>query len=643
VSAPIPWAEANQRHLVAALDRVRVALERHAGGAARAADDPAAEIPREGQPPPALARLEVAFGLSGFERDLLLLCAGVELDAAFAALCRDAQSGAPAGPTFGLALAALPGAHWSALAPAAPLRYWRLVEPVTGEGLTSSRLRIEERVLHFLTGTGSLDERLQGLAEPLEGGGDLPPSHGAVADRIVALWSAREEPPALVSLCGDDRWGKHAVAAAACGALGLAPHRMRAADVPAGAVEREALARLWEREAVLGGCALLVEVDDADPPEVVRAAAALADRVRSPLLAASRDPLRGAGRPALRLDVDRPTPDEQRALWLGALGAGAAGLNGELDPVVSQFRLGAREIRLASTAAGRAAAGEGLAASLWDACRTQSRPRLDDLAQRIDTGVGWEDLVLPGPQTQTLREITAQVRRRAQVYERWGFGRGARGLGIAALFSGPSGTGKTLAAEVLAGELRLDLYRIDLSQVVSKYIGETEKNLRRVFDAAEEGGAVLLFDEADALFGKRSEVKDSHDRYANIEVSYLLQRMETYRGLAVLTTNLRSALDTAFLRRLRFVVAFPFPDAAQRAEIWRRALPPETPTRGLDFVKLARLGVAGGNIRNIALAAAFLAAEAGDPLGMEHLLQAARGEYAKLERPLGAPEIAGWT
>jgi hypothetical protein len=643
VSAASPWAEANQRHLVAALDRVRAALERHAGGAAGAAEDPPAEIPWEGQPPPALARLEAAFGLSGFERDLLLLCAGAELDAAFSALCRDAQGGAPAGPTFGLALAALPGAHWSALAPAAPLRYWRLVEPAPGEGLTSGRLRIDERVLHFLTGTGSLDERLQGLAAPLEGGGELPPSHGAVADRIVALWSAGEEPPALVCLCGDDRWGKHAVAAAACGALGLAPHRMRAADVPAGAAEREALARLWEREAVLGGCALLVEVDDADPPEVVRAAAALADRVRSPVLAASRDPLRGAGRPALRLDVDRPTADEQRALWLGALGAEAAGLNGELDPVVSQFRLGAREIRLASTAAGRAADGESLAASLWDACRTQSRPRLDDLAQRIDTGVGWEDLVLPGPQAQTLREITAQVRRRAQVYERWGFGRGARGLGIAALFSGPSGTGKTLAAEVLAGELRLDLYRIDLSQVVSKYIGETEKNLRRVFDAAEEGGAVLLFDEADALFGKRSEVKDSHDRYANIEVSYLLQRMETYRGLAVLTTNLRSALDTAFLRRLRFVVAFPFPDAAQRAEIWRRSLPPETPTRGLDFAKLARLGVAGGNIRNIALAAAFLAAEAGEPLGMEHLLQAARAEYAKLERPLGAPEIAGWT
>jgi SpoVK/Ycf46/Vps4 family AAA+-type ATPase len=199
-----------------------------------------------------------------------------------------------------------------------------------------------------------------------------------------------------------------------------------------------------------------------------------------------------------------------------------------------------------------------------------------------------------------------------------------------------------MAAEVLANELRLDLYRIDLAGVVSKYIGETEKNLRRVFDAAEDGGAVLLFDEADALFGKRSEVKDSHDRYANIEVSYLLQRMEAYRGLAILTTNQKGALDPAFLRRLRFVVQFPFPDAAQRAEIWRRVFPASTPTEGLDLAKLAKLNVAGGNIRNIALNAAFFAAGAGEPVRMSYVREAARIEYAKLERPLTDAEIGGW-
>jgi SpoVK/Ycf46/Vps4 family AAA+-type ATPase len=269
--------------------------------------------------------------------------------------------------------------------------------------------------------------------------------------------------------------------------------------------------------------------------------------------------------------------------------------------------------------------------------------RLDDLAQRIEPAATWEDLVLPEPQKKALTEIVANVRQRAKVYDGWGFAtKGSRGLGISALFAGASGTGKTMAAEVLAGQLELDLYRIDLSSVVSKYIGETEKNLRRVFDAAEEGGAVLLFDEADALFGKRSEVKDSHDRYANIEVSYLLQRMETYRGLAILTTNMKGELDTAFLRRLRFVVQFPFPDAAQRARIWERIFPADTPTEGLDTAKLAKLNVAGGNIRNIALQAAFLAADEGMPVRMVHLLHAAYTEYTKLEKPLTEAEIGGW-
>ena len=249
----------------------------------------------------------------------------------------------------------------------------------------------------------------------------------------------------------------------------------------------------------------------------------------------------------------------------------------------AQFHLDAETIQSlgASVLAEERAHGhrpQPLEARLWDACRVRAQPRMDSLAQRIEPAATWDDLVLPGPALDLLREIAVHVRHRARVYGAWGFAaRGARGLGISALFAGASGTGKTMAAEVIAHELRLDLYRIDLSQVVSKYIGETEKNLRRVFDAAEEGGAILLFDEADALFGKRSEVKDSHDRYANIEVSYLLQRMECYRGLAILTTNRKNDLDPAFLRRIRFVVQFPFPDAAQRAEIWRRIFPAETP------------------------------------------------------------------
>jgi SpoVK/Ycf46/Vps4 family AAA+-type ATPase len=347
-------------------------------------------------------------------------------------------------------------------------------------------------------------------------------------------------------------------------------------------------------------------------------------------------------RPSLAVDVPPPSRAEQRAAWHQALGASAAALNGHVDALVTQFNLSTTAITAASSEARGLHLGDGppsAAQLLWDACRVQSRPQMDDLAQRIEPVATWSDLVLPEAQRRTLQEIVIHVRQRATVYEEWGFGaKGGRGLGISALFAGASGTGKTLAAEVLAHVLRLVVYRIDLS----KYIGETEKNLRRAFDAAEAGGAVLLFDEADALFGKRSEVKDSHDRYANIEVSYLLQRMEAYRGLAILTTNLKNAIDPAFMRRIRFIVQFPFPDAALRSEIWRRIFPAATPTERLDVGKLARLNVAGGNIRNIALNAAFHAADAGEPVRMSHLEQAARAEYAKLEKALTDAEIGGW-
>ena len=636
--SPDAWAEANQRHLVASLARLRRALEAHAaGGSPPEADD---EEPWTLPAPPALTRLAEAFALSPFERDVVLLAAGVEMDAAFAALCRDASG--RAAPTFALALAALGGAHWSALAPGAPLRYWRLVEVGAGETLATAPVRIDERVLHFLAGAGGLDERLHPLAEAVDEGGALPPSQRRAAERLAELWVRPAPVAPLPVLCGDPRAGTRTVAAAACAEVGLGLHAVRAADLPAPAAERESLARLWDREAVLGGSALLVELDDADPPETVRAAVAFAERLRGPVALAARDIPRTGQRPAARVEVEPPTSGEQRALWLGTLGEAGAALDGRLDAVVSQFRLGARDIAAAGAEALGGGEGE-LGSRLWAACRTRARPRLDELAQRLEGGARWDDLVLPEAQAATLRQIVLHVRHRARVYEEWGFARpGARGLGISALFAGPSGTGKTLAAEVVAGELGLDLYRIDLSQVVSKYIGETEKNLRRVFDAADEGGAVLLFDEADALFGKRSEVKDAHDRYANIEVGYLLQRMESYRGLAVLTTNLKDSLDTAFLRRLRFVVHFPFPEPAQRAEIWRRAFPAGTPTEGLDTARLARLSVAGGNIRNIALGAAFLAADDGTPVRMLHLLAAARAEMAKQEKPLSPGEVAGW-
>jgi hypothetical protein len=655
------WLTANQAHLVRALARIKALLRRHAGRhrpaaaegqeAAPAVDEGEA-APPECEPPPALEALCAAFALSPFERDVLLLCAGLELESSFAPLCAAAQ-GAPerAYPTFSLALAALPEAHWSALSPEGPLRRWRLIEVGAGPALTASPLRLDEAVLHYLAGVPHLDERLAALVEPLSptAAEDLAAAHAAVAERVVAVWSAARGRGALpvVQLCGPDAGDCRAVAAAAAAAVGLRVRALPAELIPAGAAELDALVHLWGREAALGGLVLLAECDgaDADPAEGAgraRAVGRLVERAHGPAIVVGRERRGGWHGPVVSFDVSRPTRAEQRAAWRAALGETVDADAQGADALASQFNLSLPAIRSAAAAAA-AAADTDVGRAAWDVCRVLCRARLEGLAERIEPAAGWDDLVLPGPQAEAVRRIPLHVRHRATVYDDWGFAAAsARGLGISALFAGASGTGKTLAAEVLARELRLDLYRIDLAGVVSKYIGETEKNLRRVFDAAEDGGAVLLFDEADALFGKRSEVKDSHDRYANIEVSYLLQRMEAYRGLAILTTNQKSALDPAFLRRLRFVVQFPFPDAAQRAAIWRRVFPPSAPTAGLDVAKLARLNVPGGSIRNIALGAAFLAAEDGGPVRMSHLLEAARDEYAKLERPLPAAEVGGW-
>jgi ATP-dependent 26S proteasome regulatory subunit len=663
-NAGLDWHQANQRYLMAALACVRAALESHIAGEA---GDPYAHAGVRQETlrtlcdrmpaPPALDTLGATFNLSPFERDVVLLSAGAELDSTFAALCAAAQDDPQrAYPTFSLALAVLPAAHWSALTPTAPLRRWRLIEIGAGGTLMTSPLRIDERVLHYLTGLQHLDEHLIGFVQPEPAVSDLVPSHREIAEGIARTWAQAHRPGRLpvVQLCGVEMAGKRAIAAMACEMLGLNLYSMPAQVIPSTPHELDSLMRLWEREAALSLSALLLDCEDLDRHDTARESVVtrFIEEVSGAVFVTGRERRMVQRRPIVTFDIRKPRADEQRVLWHETLGAAVPVLNGQVERLVAQFDLSAPVIRSACARAlgdwpahapTQPAALARMGARLWEACRTQARPRLDDLAQRIEPVATWEDLVLPESQLQTLHEIAAHVRQRAKVYEEWGFAaKSARGLGISALFAGPSGTGKTMAAEVLANELQLDLYHIDLSQVVSKYIGETEKNLRRVFDAAEEGGAILLFDEADALFGKRSEVKDSHDRYANIEVSYLLQRMEAYRGLAILTTNMKKALDSAFLRRIRFVVQFPFPDAAARTEIWRRIFPPDTPTEGLDVQKLARLNVAGGNIRNIALNAAFLAADAGEPVRMAHLLQAARTEYSKLEKSLTDAEVEEW-
>ncbi|NEP18603.1 MAG: ATP-binding protein, partial [Leptolyngbya sp. SIO4C1] len=638
------WLAANQQYLTHALAEVRALLEQRTAASSAAEPAQTTSAPAITSVPPAIETLCQLFGLTPFERQIVLLCAGVELDARFASLCATLH-GDPRQPyaTFSLALEVLPEAHWTALYPDSSLRRWRLVEVGSSEGLTRSPLRIDERVLHYLTGGDHLDERLAALMTSVAAAEPLVPSHQALAERLVAIWAqtAVGQTLPVVQLCGADSSSQRAIAARACAILGLNIHALSTQVLPTDPRELEALMRLWEREAALSQSALLLDCQGTADAARSQAISHLVETLNSGLILISQERRRPDIRPLITQDVRPPTLHEQQSLWQSALAPVGIELNGAVTPLVSQFNLNAPKIRSVCIEAlghlGREKEveerekGKGerekesplhpspftlhpspfeLQTLLWDICRVQTRPHLEDLAQRIEPKATLDDLVLPELQKQLLREIAVHVRQKLTVYEDWGFAsKSARGLGISALFAGLSGTGKTMAAEVLAQTLRLDLYRIDLSSVVSKYIGETEKNLRRVFDAAEQGGAILLFDEADALFGKRSDVKDSHDRYANIEVSYLLQRMEAYQGLAILTTNLKTALDTAFLRRLRFIVQFPFPDMAQRAEIWRRIFPETTPTKGLDVEKLARLNVSGGNIRNIAVYAAFLAAE----------------------------------
>jgi len=583
----------------------------------------------------ALSLLVGRLGLSDFERDTLLLCAAVEIDGRVSSLCEAGY------PTFRTALENLPEAHWSALLPEAPLRRWRLVEVSAGPVLTASQLRIDETVLHFLMGVESLDERVRPLVEEIEAPEALPESYRAPLGEIARYWANGDRP--LVRLEGGPARSREALAAAGCASVGLRLYGIRAGRIPANWSERETLARIWERFAAINSVALLIDSEGAGPVER-EAAAWLAQQLQTAVLV-SGGGLNATGRRTVRVAVHRPDAREQRAMWDRVLGDRAASLNGDMDRVAAQFPLDLASMRAAGARAVERAGDGDLLPMLWEECRAESRPALDGLAQRIDARAKWKDIVLPGPSMDLLRAIASHVRRQGQVLERWGFAaQSARGLGSTALFCGPSGVGKTMAAEVLANELGLDLYRIDLSQVVSKYIGETEKTLRSIFDAAEDTGALLLFDEADALFGKRTEVRDSHDRFANIEVSYLLQRIEAFRGrgLTLLTTNMRSALDGAFMRRIRYIVNFPFPDVALRRRIWETTFPEEMPRQGLNADKLARLNLPGGNIRNIALNAAFLAAEDGSPVTMSHLLVAARRECGKLEKPLTDAEVGGW-
>jgi hypothetical protein len=600
------------------------------------------------EPSTPLQQLRALFDLTPFEFDVLVLCAGASLESRFQAACAAAHNDPRATwPTFGLALSVLADPHWSAISRTRSLRYWHLVEPGAGPVLHAP-LQIDERVLQYILGVPTMDGRLEALVRPVplaapSNGSVSTPRHAHAVNLATDHWrrSLRARQPIL--LIGRQASTRQAVFAEICRQSGFHPYLIGAADIPSAIGEREEFARLWTREAALASAALCIRCDEVENSRNVASWLAL---VEAPV-AIEVD----HGSPLERLDGVRLhltglTAPERAEIWRESLGPLAEGMNGQVERIAEHFHFDEPDIRLfASTARAQARTDprRNPGEVAWGICREYARRSFDSLAKRIEPRARWDDLVLPAGQMETLRHIVIHLRRRAVVNEQWGFAqRYARGLGLNALFAGGSGTGKTMAAEIIAGELDLDLYQIDLASVVSKYIGESEKNLRRVFDAADESGAILLFDEADALFGKRSEVRDSHDRYANLEISYLLQRMEAYRGVAILTTNMQHALDPAFVRRIRFIVQFPFPDAASRTRIWERVFPHAAPLGELDFAQLGQLMVSGGVIRNIATHAAFLAADDQTPVGMTHLLAAARGEYAKMEKPLTAVETRGW-
>ena len=468
-----------------------------------------------------------------------------------------------------------------------------------------------------------------------------------------------------ILLQGDDGTGKGEAAQAVCAEWGqplLSIHLPRALSLTSDLTET---ARLAVREAYLSGAALYWHGYDAlfgnDPSLSLYRETFHAALFEYPVVSflpvedTKRQPDRALLHAPRLVRVSLPRPDYalRHALWSRFLDGHTSAPDTDLSTVAGRFRLTSGHIRDAAADACHRATQRPpgqqspMTADLFAGARARTGGQLAKLAKKIEPRHTWADLVLPDDQIAQLYEMCDQIRYRHVVLDEWGFDRKlSMGKGLNALFAGPSGTGKTMAAEVIVGDLGLDLYKIDLSTVVSKYIGETEKNLERIFRAARNSNAILFFDEADALFGKRSEVRDAHDRYANVEISYLLQKMEEYDGLVILTSNLNKNMDEAFVRRMHFTVEFPYPEEADRLRLWQTLFPAEAP-RALDVdldLLASRYRLTGGNIRNVILGAAFLAARDGGVIGMDHLLWATRREFQKLGRLVNDREfqVGSW-
>jgi AAA+ superfamily predicted ATPase len=629
-----------------------------------------------------LEELARTFGLSDFDVDVLLVALAPELDLRYERLYAYLQDDVTSRrPTVDLALNLLCSSREEKLVrrvhfgPGAPLLRTGLVELASDQAegrppLLSQALQVDPQVVRYLFGQPGLDLPLAAfcdLRQPPNPLSQAPVAEGTKTRLRMLLRDAMDrEAPLFLRFRGPPGVGKRMTASGLASEAGA---RLLIADL-ATLPERDSFAatmRLLFRGALLSAAVLyLTGLDATEPGRGAVLRRCLTDREGphpSVVVLAGADRLPALGAPMLTVEFPPPSFQRRRGCWRESLAAvRVAVADQDLDALAGRFRLTPGEVEAAVADArnrGRwrhAGDGDGDAlgaaggpdagltiSDLFGAARAASGQELAALARKIEPKQSWPDLVLPEDQLRQLREICDQAAHRHTVYDAWGFGRRlSLGKGLNVLFAGPPGTGKTMAAEVIAGELQLDLYTIDLASVVSKYIGETEKNLARIFAVAERANAILLFDEADALYGKRSEVRDAHDRYANIEVGYLLQRMDDYEGIAVLATNLRQHLDEAFLRRMHAVVEFPMPGEDLRHRIWKVVFPREAPVDPLvDFALLAReLKLAGGSIRNIAVTAAFHAAADGQVIRMEHLGRAARREYQKLGRTWGEPEWA---
>ncbi|HEX2914624.1 MAG TPA: AAA family ATPase [Chloroflexia bacterium] len=602
-----------------------------------------------------LSQLKRVFNLSSFEVDVLLIALAPELDLRYEKIYAYLQDDVTRRrPSVDLVLRLLcPGLAGQLAArryfdPDATLLNYRLLD--LGEenqkqnpSLLARSIRLDDGMVSYLLGEDKLDSRLRSLVEVI-----LPDATGLIfedAEQYVQRLVEQSEKNYISILSGSDEMGKRQLAAEVCQRLDI-PLLLLDVQIVVGLPKAENLLRLLERELHLRGAALFLTsydllLEDTAASQEARKLVTRLLKDQTGLCFISTGTglpplLAGSERTEFQLRLNMPSYSERQHLWERLLGAEAIGL--DLEGLSSRFRLNSGQIAGAIATARHMAAWRGetapTLADLEAACRSHSSQRLSSLARKITPKYSWSDLVLPVDQLTMLREICDQVKHRSLVYEKWGFDRKiSLGKGLNMVFAGPSGTGKTMSAEVIGNELKMDIYKIDLSNMVSKYIGETEKNLERIFNEAGESNAILFFDEADSIFGKRSEVKDAHDRYANIETGYLLQKMEEYDGIVILATNLRKNMDEAFVRRMHFVLEYPFPEEEDRFQIWKKVFPPVVPLGdSVDMRFIARqFKLAGGNIKNVALAAAFMAAsEAEQSVEMVHLIRAVRREFQKM-------------